>query len=112
MDKATPTPASVESVMAKAMMLVGALGDSCEAATSLPFLEAVTALRAEVERLAAQAASAPAVRMLTDDEQAAIIDMHSTGRAQGDHECAEAIQRKFCEVNKLPAPSDGEIGGA
>jgi len=53
-----------------------------------------------------------AVRMLTDDEQAAIIDMHSTGRAQGDHECAEAIQRKFCEVNKLPAPSDGEIGGA
>jgi len=52
------------------------------------------------------------VRMLTEDEQAAIIDMHSTGRAQGDHECAEAIQRKFCEVNKLPAPADGEIGGA
>jgi len=230
MDKATPTPASVESVMAKAMMLVGALDDSCEEATSLPFLEAVTALRAEVERLAAQAAptdtemvlvppwkgyallgtgnyilnssaappdpklgaeffitfatdadksgnrqvgetrandpnAAPvqpeemvlrigfltpqalcalegqlrvlreenfpesvaaqpsqapvvqamqptqAVRMLTDDEQAAIIDMHSTGRAQGDHECAEAIQRKFCEVNKLPAPADGVIGG-
>ena len=58
MDKATPTPspASVDSVMAKAMMLVGALDDSCEEATSLPFLEAVTALRAEVERLAAQAA--------------------------------------------------------
>ena len=46
----------VESVMAKAMMLVGALDDSCEEATSLPFLEAVTALRAEVERLAAQSA--------------------------------------------------------
>ena len=57
-------------------------------------------------------ANAPAVRMLTDDEQAAIIDMHSTGRAQGDHECAEAIQRKFCEVNGLPIPADGKIGGA
>lgn len=51
-DKATPSPASADSVMAKAMMLVGALDDSCEEATSLPFLEAVTALRAEVERLA------------------------------------------------------------
>jgi len=64
MDKATPTPspASVDSVMAKAMMLVGALDDSCEEATSLPFLEAVTALRAEVERLAAQAAPTTADR--------------------------------------------------
>lgn len=53
MDKAT-----VESVMAKAMMLVGALDDSCEAATSLPFLEAVTTLRTEIERLAAQSAPA------------------------------------------------------
>ena len=60
----------------------------------------------------ASSGAAQAVRMLTEDEQAAIIDMHSTGRAQGDHECAEAIQRKFCEVNKLAAPSDGEIGGA
>lgn len=58
-DKATPSPASADSVMAKAMMLVGALDDSCEEATSLPFLEAVTALRAEAERLAAQ--SAPTV---------------------------------------------------
>lgn len=65
-DKATPTPspASVDSVMAKAMMLVGALDDSCEEATSLPFLEAVTALRAEVERLAAQ--SAPSERDAKD----------------------------------------------
>ena len=74
-------------------------------------------IRAGLVLLAAQedassGATAQAVRMLTEDEQAAIIDMHSTGRAQGDHECAEAIQRKFCEVNKLAAPSDGEIGGA
>lgn len=61
---------------------------------------------------ASSGATTQAVRMLTEDEQAAIIDMHSTGRAQGDHECAEAIQRKFCEVNKLPAPADGVIGGA
>lgn len=60
---------------------------------------------------ASSGATTQAVRMLTEDEQAAIIDMHSTGRAQGDHECAEAIQRKFCEVNKLPAPADGVIGG-
>jgi len=63
-------------------------------------------------RSASSGATTQAVRMLTEDEQAAIIDMHSTGRAQGDHECAEAIQRKFCEVNKLPAPADGVIGGA
>ena len=25
---------------------------------------------------------------------------------------AEAIQRKFCEVNGLPIPADGKIGGA
>lgn len=58
MDKATPTPspASVESVMAKAMMLVGAFNKTCKETSSEPFNEAVTALRAEVERLAAQAA--------------------------------------------------------
>ncbi len=224
MDKAT-----VESVMAKAMMLVGALDDSCEAATSLPFLEAVTTLRTEIESLAAQSApaetsavvsapkftrlkffrdlsndermrmlrvfmdlstipddaikthgvqrqlfdrvfavaqsaQAPAqavqearcacndrpasecpgewepgcdlgnnpkyvrayvdadrassgatpadVRMLTADEQNAIIDMHNTGRAQGDHECAEAIQRAAFRVNAgKRIPADGKIGG-
>jgi hypothetical protein len=61
--------------------------------------------RAEVERLAAQAEPAPApareVRLLNDDEQTAIIDVHNTGRAQGDHDCSGAIQRKFCEVNGL-----------
>ncbi len=73
----------------------------------------VAAFRAYVDAdRASSGATTQAVRMLTEDEQAAIIDMHSTGRAQGDHECAEAIQRKFCEVNKLPAPADGVIGGA
>lgn len=72
----------------------------------------VAAFRAYVDAdRASSGATTQAVRMLTEDEQAAIIDMHSTGRAQGDHECAEAIQRKFCEVNKLPAPADGVIGG-
>ena len=77
-------------------------------------------MTAEVERLAAQSAQAPAqavqeapaVRMLTDAEQTAIIDMHNTGRAQGDHECAEDIQHKFAEVNGLRIPADGKIGSA
>lgn len=38
-------------------------------------------------------------RMLTDEEADHITGMHNTGRSQGDSECAEAIQRKFCEVN-------------
>lgn len=59
-----------------------------------------------------RAATTQAVRMLTDAEQTAIIDMHSTGRAQGDHECAEDIQRKFAEVNGLRIPADGKIGDA
>ena len=63
-------------------------------------------------RRASSGATTQAVRMLTEDEQAAIIDMHSTGRAQGDHECAEAIQRKFAEVNGLRIPADGKIGSA
>ena len=40
-------------------------------------------------------------RMLTDEEADHITGMHNTGRAQGDSECAEAIQRKFCEVNGI-----------
>jgi len=40
-------------------------------------------------------------RMLTDEEADHITGMHNTGRSQGDSECAEAIQRKFCEVNGI-----------
>lgn len=91
MDKATPTPASVDSVMAKAMMLVGALGDSCEAVTSLPFLEAVTALREEADRLAAQAAPTG----LTD--MGWVIDAANEGELaaydQGCAECQQAVAK-------------------
>jgi len=93
MDKATPTPspASADSVMAKAMMLVGALDDSCEEATSLPFLEAVTALRAEVERLAAQSAPTGLTEM------GWIIDAATKGELaaydQGCDECQQAVTK-------------------
>jgi len=40
-------------------------------------------------------------RMLTEAEADHITGMHNTGRAQGDSECATAIQRKFCEVNGI-----------
>ena len=62
-------------------------------------------------RRASSGATTQAVRMLTEAEQTAIIDMHNTGRAQGDHECAEDIQHKFAEVNGLRIPADGVIGG-
>lgn len=55
----------------------------------------------------------PSHDALTDAEQTAIIDMHNTGRAQGDHECVEDIQRKFCAVNAgKRIPADGVIGSA
>lgn len=101
MDKATPTPspASADSVMAKAMMLVGALDDSCEEATSLPFLEAVTALRAEVERLAQSAPTG-----LTD--MGWVIDAATKGElAAYDQGIAESIQA----VTKI---LDGKDAGA
>ena len=123
MDKATPTPspASVDSVMAKAMMLVGALGDSCEAATSLPFLEAVTALRAEVERLAAQAApnlldafkSGNAILIdwpmepVTPQEALKLMDMmdaeytKTVGKSSPDREmavCMQRVQHMACDL--------------
>ena len=69
------------------------------------FADATCAMRAS-------SGAAQAVRMLTDAEQTAIIDMHNTGRAQGDHECVEDIQRKFCAVNAgKRIPADGVIGG-
>lgn len=48
-----------------------------------------------------RAAPVGKARMLTDEEADHITGMHNTGRAQGDSECAEAIQRKFCEVNGI-----------
>lgn len=64
-------------------------------------------------RCASSGATTADVRMLTDAEQTAIIDMHNTGRAQGDHECVEDIQRKFCAVNAgKRIPADGVIGSA
>ena len=64
-------------------------------------------------RRASSGATPADVRMLTADEQNAIIDMHNTGRAQGDHECAEAIQRAAFRVNAgKRIPADGKIGSA
>ena len=50
-------------------------------------------------------------RMLTEAEADHITGMHNTGRAQGDSECAEAIQRKFCEVNgiRLAGGNKGDV---
>ena len=50
-------------------------------------------------------------RMLTDEEADHITGMHNTGRSQGDSECAEAIQRKFCEVNgiRLAGGNKGDV---
>ena len=48
-----------------------------------------------------RAAPVGKARMLTEAEADHITGMHNTGRAQGDSECAEAIQRKFCEVNGI-----------
>ena len=50
-------------------------------------------------------------RMLTDEEADHITGMHNTGRAQGDSECAEAIQRKFCEVNGITLEGGNRSGG-
>ena len=58
----------------------------------------LTAKRAVLALFAAPVGKA---RMLTDEEADHITGMHNTGRAQGDSECAEAIQRKFCEVNGI-----------
>ena len=71
-------------------------------------------VRAYVDADRASSGATPAdVRMLTADEQNAIIDMHNTGRAQGDHECAEAIQRAAFRVNAgKRIPADGKIGSA
>lgn len=99
MDKATPTPspASVDSVMAKAMMLVGALGDSCEAATSLPFLEAVTALREEADRLAAQ--SSPTEPKAPEKQRELIAKLRYMGKqyAAGQVARGGAPQKHYLE---------------
>ena len=64
---------------------------------------------AEVERLAAQSASAPAVRMLTPEEEHALCIEH--GATVSAH-LLQAIQRKFCAVNAgKRIPADGKIGG-
>ena len=57
------------------------------------------AIRAIVESLLVDPVGK--ARMLTDEEADHITGMHNTGRSQGDSECAEAIQRKFCEVNGI-----------
>jgi len=69
----------------------------------------ITIKGAEVERLAAQAASAPAVRMLTEDE------LHmawvSAGQSHTPARIADAVQREFCAVNAgKRIPASGEIG--
>jgi len=71
---------------------------------------AIAALQAEeVERLAAQAASAPAVRMLTPEEEHALCIEH--GATVSAH-LLQAIQRKFCAVNAgKRIPADRKIGG-
>jgi len=61
--------------------------------------------------LALFAAPVGKARMLTDEEADHITGMHNTGRAQGDSECAEAIQRKFCEVNGITLEGGNRSGG-
>ena len=97
----------VESVMAIAFELARIREE--HGAQSGMYLSEVRALRAEVERLAAQAASAPAVRMLTPEEEHALCIEH--GATVSAH-LLQAIQRKFCAVNAgKRIPPDGKIGG-
>ena len=97
----------VESVMAIAFELARIREE--HGAQSGMYLSEVRALRAEVERLAAQAASAPAVRMLTPEEDHALCIEH--GATVSAH-LLQAIQRKFCAVNAgKRIPPDGKIGG-
>ncbi|MCA0214564.1 MAG: hypothetical protein LCH79_15470 [Proteobacteria bacterium] len=49
------------------------------------------------------------VRMLTRDELNDVALSEQVGWGPGEY--VEAIQRKFCEVNKLRIPADGVIGG-
>jgi hypothetical protein len=54
--------------------------------------------------------AAQAVRMLTREELNDVALSEQVGWGPGEY--VEAIQRKFCEVNKLRIPADGVIGGA
>ena len=78
----------------------------------LHFANAIEEICREKNADRASSGATPAdVRMLTDAEQTAIIDMHNTGREQGAHECVEDIQRKFCAVNAgKRIPASGVIG--
>lgn len=126
MDKATPSPASADSVMAKAMMLVGALDDSCEEATSLPFLEAVTALRAEAERLAAQ--SAPLAQQAREypplpklPTMTVLSELQSGTQEMVRLDVAHEAMRAYVDADRAAAhveppagrviPADGEVRG-
>ena len=58
---------------------------------------------------ASSGATTQAVRMLTRDELNDVALSEQVGWGPGEY--VEAIQRKFCEVNKLRIPADGVIGG-
>ena len=60
-------------------------------------------------RRASSGATTQAVRMLTRDELNDVALSEQVGWGPGEY--VEAIQRKFCEVNKLRIPADGVIGG-